>query len=100
MDAAAPEAPSTPVVTESAKVLTQKAQGLLERGGAAGREQAFELAERAVAQEPGNAEAWLTLGAAQQALGKGAAARASYKTCTQRAGSHPRASECRALAGL
>jgi DNA-binding response OmpR family regulator len=49
------------------------------------RQLAVDLARRAVAQRPSNADAWLTLGAAYQASGNGGAAKDAYRSCTKQA---------------
>jgi len=53
-------------------------------------------AERAAALDPGDAEAWLILGAARQELGQGAAAHAAFKSCVQ-SGKRGPVGECRAM---
>ncbi len=63
--------------------------------GARGR--AVDLARQAVASNPGDADAWLTLGAAYQASGQMAAARDAYKSCVAQARGR-NVSDCRALA--
>jgi DNA-binding response OmpR family regulator len=60
---------------------------------------AVELARQAVSQNPANADAWLTLGAAYQASGNGGAARDAYKNCVAQAKS-ANVSECRTLLGV
>lgn len=59
--------------------------------------QARQLAARATAQNPQDANAWIVLGAASDALGDHAAAVAAYKACVARAAG-PRVSTCKALA--
>jgi DNA-binding response OmpR family regulator/cytochrome c-type biogenesis protein CcmH/NrfG len=59
---------------------------------------AVTLARQAVAGNPGNADAWLTLGAALQASGNGGAAREAYRSCAAQAHS-ANVNECRMLAG-
>jgi Flp pilus assembly protein TadD len=59
---------------------------------------AVELARQAVSANPGDADAWLTLGAAYQATGDNASARQAYQTCTERART-ANVGECRLLAG-
>ncbi|WP_394838379.1 response regulator [Pendulispora rubella] len=73
--------------------LTQQAQRMLERNNPAA---AVELARKAVNGDPANAEAWLTLGAAYDAMGNHPLARGAYKSCVDN-GQGPRVSECRAL---
>jgi CheY-like chemotaxis protein len=60
---------------------------------------AIVLARQAVANDPSNADAWLTLGAAYQASGDGSAAREAYRRCVTQAHS-ANANECRMLSGL
>jgi len=59
---------------------------------------AITLARQAVAGNPSDADAWLTLGAAYQASGNGAAARDAYKNCVVQAHS-ANVNECRMLSG-
>ena len=73
--------------------LTKQAQRLLERGSA---QRAAEVARRATAIDPSNAEAWLTLGAAYDAAGNRAQARLAYRNCVD-SGRGPRVGECKAL---
>jgi DNA-binding response OmpR family regulator/cytoskeletal protein RodZ len=75
--------------------LTMQASRELARGDKA---KAVELARQAVSQNPANADAWLTLGAAYQASGNGGAARDAYKNCVAQAKS-ANVSECRTLLG-
>jgi Flp pilus assembly protein TadD len=75
--------------------LTRQAQKALERGQ---RGKAIELARRATQENPGDANAWLTLGAAYDAAGSPGAAKAAYKSCVATAHG-ANVSECRALAG-
>jgi hypothetical protein len=58
---------------------------------------AVELAREAVNASPGNADAWLTLGAAYQATGNTAAARDAYRSCVEKART-ANVGECRVLA--
>lgn len=46
---------------------------------------ALELAQRAVAENPANADAWLTLGAAREASGDANSARFAYQSCVAQA---------------
>jgi hypothetical protein len=55
------------------------------------------LAQQAVQQNPERADGWIVLGAASDALGDHAAAKAAYASCTARAFG-PRVATCRALA--
>jgi cytochrome c-type biogenesis protein CcmH/NrfG len=59
---------------------------------------AIALARQAVAGNPSNADAWLTLGAAYQASGNGAAAHDAYRSCVAQAHS-ANVNECRMLSG-
>jgi len=59
---------------------------------------AVELARQAVHEDPGDADAWLTLGAACQASGQVDAAKEAYRSCAARARG-ANVSECRLLAG-
>lgn len=79
---------------------TSAAQNALDQGDVKSSNRAAGLAWRATQADPGNAEAWLTLGAAYEQLGKHGQAVEAYRQCARRAASHPRAQECRALAGL
>jgi DNA-binding response OmpR family regulator len=72
-----------------------QASRALARGDTA---RAVTLARQAVAGNPANADAWLTLGAAYQASGNGAAARDAYKSCVAQAHS-ANVNECRMLSG-
>ena len=58
---------------------------------------AVDLARQAVNLSPGNADAWLTLGAAYQATGNPAAAHEAYRTCVEKART-ANVGECRVLA--
>lgn len=88
-------APVAPVEKPSAGALLKEAVQALEQGSAG---KAAELARKATAADPSNAEAWLTLGAAYETAGNKNAAKSAYKSCAARAGGS-RVSECRALAG-
>jgi Flp pilus assembly protein TadD len=46
---------------------------------------AVELAQRAVAENPADADAWLTLGAAREASGDAKSARLAYRSCVAQA---------------
>lgn len=63
--------------------------------GATGR--AMDLARQAVSANPGDANAWLILGAASQASGNLSAAREAYQSCIEKAHG-PNVNDCRALA--
>jgi hypothetical protein len=97
--ARAPETLDASAVTASDS-FTQAAQKALEKDGATrGASRAAELAWKATRNNPANAEAWLTLGAAYDTLGNKAQAQSAYRSCARQA-SGPRVAECRALAGL
>lgn len=103
---AAPPVAPTPAVAPDAGAaanaasFTEAAQKQLEANNAGASTRALELAVRATQADPGNAEAWLTLGAAYQALGNKGLAAGAYRSCAKRAAAHPRVAECRALAGM
>jgi len=92
------EAPlPTPARSESAGggALVAQASRALREGNLV---RAVELARQAVNASPGNADAWLTLGAAYQATGDAASAREAYGRCVERAKT-ANVSDCRVLAG-
>ena len=91
-----PPAPSG----SSSDSMTEAAQRALEKEDPRSASDAAGLAWRATQRNPANAEAWLTLGAAYQSLGRKGDAMAAYRQCAKAAATHPRASECRALAGI
>jgi Tfp pilus assembly protein PilF len=76
---------------------TEAAQKALERPGSAIT--AKDLAWQATRSDPANADAWLTLAAAYDAIGNRPAAINAYKSCVQQAATHPHVVRCRALAG-
>jgi Flp pilus assembly protein TadD len=76
---------------------TDAAQRALERPGSSVR--AKDLAWEATRRDASNAVAWLTLGAAYDAIGNRQAALGAYRSCVKSAASHHRVAECRALAG-
>ncbi len=59
---------------------------------------AVSLARQAVAQNPANADAWLTLAAALQSSGNSGAAHGAYVSCTKQA-KYNDVTECFARAG-
>jgi hypothetical protein len=77
--------------------LTESAQNALEKND---KKAAAQMAQRATQREPGNAEAWLTLGAAFESMGRRDLAIGAYRSCAKQAGAHQRVSECKALAGI
>jgi hypothetical protein len=99
---AAPDGPDAHVTArpadgESAENMMRAAQTELDRGGRERFEKARDLVERALELNPASAEAWLTLGAAQDALGDHASALTAYRSCVTSARG-ARVRECRALA--
>jgi CheY-like chemotaxis protein len=101
---AVPAAPAAPAVvgTEASLEGNQAAGGSLiaqaSRAMRKGdRQLAVDLARQAVAQNPSNADAWLTLGAAYQSSGNGGAAKDAYRSCTKQAHSG-NLNECYVLA--
>ena len=101
-DAGAAPTADTPAASAvaAAESFTREAQKALEKEGE-GRSasRAAELARKATKRDPGNAQAWLTLGAAYHALGNKAQAMNAYRSCARQA-TGPGVAECRALAGL
>jgi hypothetical protein len=102
---AATEAPAASAPTNtglSAESITQAAQRALEGKDKDEKQgtRAAQLAFLATQQDPGNADAWLTLGAAYEAMGKKQQAIEQYRNCARRASTHPRVSECKQLAGI
>ena len=89
-------ASETPLDTKPAVggSLVVQAERALSKGETA---KAVELARKAVAGSPGDAEAWLTLGAAYQASGNASAAREAYRNCIAQAHTAD-VTECRVLA--
>jgi Tfp pilus assembly protein PilF len=76
---------------------TEAAQKALEKPGSA--IEAKNLAWEATRKDPSNANAWLTLAKAYDAIGNHGAAVNAYKSCVQQAASHPNVTRCRELAG-
>jgi len=86
--------------SSAADSFTQQAQKALDNEkDPRSSSRAAELAWKATQRDPSNAEAWLTLGAAYQNLGKKAQATSAYRSCAKQA-TGPRVAECRALAGM
>jgi DNA-binding response OmpR family regulator len=94
-EASPAERPPDPASIAKSEHYTRTAQAMLDKDER-NAQRAADLAARATRHDPTNAEAWLTLGAAYQALGKTTMARDSYRRCTRKA-SGPRVAECRAL---
>lgn len=69
---------------------------LVSRPGRANLERARDLAERATAVDPTNAQAWLVLGAARSELGDRVGARAAFEACVEQ-GQGRFVAECRAM---
>ena len=84
----------------SSESITQAAQRALEDKDEKQGTRAAQLAFIATQQDPGNADAWLTLGAAYEAMDKKQQAIESYRSCARKAASHPRVSECKQRAGI
>ncbi len=93
--AAAQEAPLDTGTDPAKGSLVAQASRALSRGATA---RAVELSRQAVAANPSNADAWLTLGAAYQASGNLGAAHDAYRSCVAQAHT-ANVSECRFLAG-
>jgi CheY-like chemotaxis protein len=83
----------------SAESMTQAAKSALEGNEEKGT-RAAQLAFLATQQDPTNADAWLTLGQAYEAMGKRSEASLAYRNCVRRAAEHPRVSECKQRAGI
>lgn len=98
--AAASSAPRSEAL--SSESIAQAAQRALDETGDDEKQgtRAVQLAFLATQQDPGNADAWLTLGAAYAAIGKKPQAAQAYRSCATKASSHPRVSECKARAGI
>ena len=97
--AAVVDAPDASAAAAS-ESFTQQAQKALEKEGQRGAaSRAADLAGKATRQDPSNAEAWLTLGAAYHTLGSKNLAQQAYRSCATKA-TGPRVAECRALAGM
>ncbi len=92
--AANPTTAATVSTTADDKNPVAAAQQALEKGNS---RRAVELAERATRNNPGDGEAWLTLGAAYQAIGAGARARTAFQKCADTGSA--RSAECKALLG-
>jgi hypothetical protein len=86
---------STPGTVSTASAVDDRelARRSLERGKT---RDALAAAERAVAADPTDAEAWLLVGSANQELGHAAAARAAFRSCLKSA-KHGPVRECRAM---
>lgn len=105
--AAKPQATTEPAASAmsgglSSESITQAAQRALEGQDKDEKQgtRAVQLAWLATQQDPSNADAWLTLGAAYERIGKKQQAIDAYRSCARRAASHPRVSECKQLAGI
>ncbi len=111
--AATPAAAATPTATATAtptttgsslssESITQAAQRALEGKDKDEKQgtRAAQLAFLATQQDPGNADAWLTLGAAYEGMGKKQQAVDAYRSCARKAAAHPRAAECKQRAGI
>ncbi len=87
-------------IPNSSETMTSAAQTALQNKDSTSTSRAAQYAFLATQTDPGNAEAWLTLGAAYEAMGKKQEAIDAYRRCAQKAAAHPRAADCRALAGI
>jgi cytochrome c-type biogenesis protein CcmH/NrfG len=96
---ASPSATANQISSESIQQAAQRALESKDKDEKEGT-RAAQLAFLATQQDPGNADAWLTLGAAYEAMGKKQQAIESYRSCARKASAHPRVSECRQLAGI
>lgn len=92
-------APATAPQGGGTDSMTQAAQKALE-GNDKSSTRAAQLAFLATQSDPGSADAWITLGAAYEAMGKHAQAVEAYRNCARKASAHPRAAQCRAMAGI
>lgn len=92
---APPQPPDAPPAEPRPPESLAAAQRALERGDAA---HALDVARRITQRDASNAEAWLTMGAAYEALGSRDRATRTYRRCAEQA-QGPRVAECRALAG-
>jgi DNA-binding response OmpR family regulator len=88
------EAPAETAVAARKESLVSQASQALASGATA---RAIELAHQATVVNPGDANAWLTLGAAYAASGNPAAARGAYRSCVAQART-ANAGECRTMA--
>jgi DNA-binding response OmpR family regulator len=79
--------PPTTELGKAQRYLEQRAPG-----------KAAEIAHRITVHQPTNADAWLTLGAAYEALGQPKSAKDAYRSCAAKA-SGAGAAECKALLG-
>jgi Tfp pilus assembly protein PilF len=97
-----PVSPPEPPIAAESKPDSARSGAILAQANRALRDgslvKAVELARQAVNASPGNADAWLTLGAAYQATGDPASARQAYQSCVDKARS-ANVGECRVLAG-
>ena len=91
--AVAPAAPSIASRARIARDEKEAARRLLAQGNA---RDAIASAERSVALDPSDADAWLVLGAAHQEMRHAGSARASFRACVKEAKRGPIA-ECRAM---
>jgi Flp pilus assembly protein TadD len=92
-DSTPPAVTATDVSQDTASHAKQEAQRALDRGHL---KKAIEAGERSVSLDPGDADAWLILGAAYQAHGAFTAARRCFTDCSHLAKRGARR-ECRAL---
>jgi CheY-like chemotaxis protein len=88
------ESPFDSALGASTAALVRQANRALALGAT---DRAMQLARQAVRTNPRDADGWLTLGAAWQATGDGAAAQEAYRNCIEQART-ANVSDCRALA--
>lgn len=86
---------ANPPPSEAIESLVSEAQRALSVGAT---DRAMALARQAVRQAPQDADAWLTLGAAYQAIGDSVGAREAYRSCVAQAHT-ANVSDCRVLGG-
>ena len=91
--ATTPAAPTIASRARSARDEKEAARRLLAQGRA---RDAVATAERSVALDPSDADAWLVLGAAHEEMHHGGSARASFRACVKEA-KKGRVAECRAM---
>lgn len=97
---AAPKAGSSAAL--SSESITEAAQRALEGKDKDEKQgtRAVQFAWLATQQDPGNADAWLTLGAAYEGIGKKQQAIEAYRSCARKASAHPSVARCKQLAGI
>jgi CheY-like chemotaxis protein len=86
----------------SSESITQAAQKALGSKDADEKQatRSAQLAFLATQQDPANADAWLALGSAYEAMGKAPQAAQAYRNCARQAAAHPHVSACKTRAGI